>query len=58
MPVTWMFPQPDPNWPIKVARIGGTQPASDADLIRLLTSGIWTTGKPLRPPMKPFRMAK
>jgi hypothetical protein len=26
-------------------------------MIKLLTTGIWTTGKPLRFPMMPFRMS-
>lgn len=46
------------DWPLIAPRIGGTPPASDADMIRLLTTGIWTTGKPLRFPMMPFRMTQ
>ena len=49
-------PYSDPNWPINAPRIGGNPPASDADMIKLLTTGIWTNGKPLRFPMMPFRM--
>jgi len=49
-------PHPDPNWPLKAPRIGGNPPASDQDMVRLLTTGIWTDGKPLRLPMMPFRM--
>jgi mono/diheme cytochrome c family protein len=49
-------PYPDPNWPINAPRIGGNPPASDADMIKLLTTGIWTNGKTLRFPMMPFRM--
>lgn len=49
-------PYPDPNWPINAPRIGGNPPASDADMVKLLTTGIWTNGKPLRFPMMPFRM--
>lgn len=45
------------NWPLIAPRIGGNPPASDGDMIKLLTSGIWTTGKPLRFPMMPFRMS-
>ena len=48
----------DPNWPLNAPRIGGTPPASDADMVKLLTTGIWTTGKPLRFPMMPFRMSE
>ncbi len=49
-------PHPDANWPLKAPRIGGNPPASDQDLIKLLMTGIWTDGKPLRLPMMPFRM--
>jgi mono/diheme cytochrome c family protein len=55
-PVIWQSADPDPNWPLNAPRIGGTLPASDADMIKLLTTGIWTDGKPLRLPMMPFRM--
>jgi len=47
---------PVADWPLKAPRIGGTPPASDADMVKLLTTGIWITGKPLRFPMMPFRM--
>ena len=56
-PVPWTPVKPDPNWPINAPRIGGTPlPASDADMIKLLTTGSWTTGNRLRPPMPQFRM--
>jgi mono/diheme cytochrome c family protein len=55
-PVIWAPANGDPNWPLIAPRIGGTPPASDADMIKLLTSGIWITGQPLRLPMMPFRM--
>jgi mono/diheme cytochrome c family protein len=55
-PELFQPPNPDPNWPLKAPRIGGNPPASDQDLIKLLTTGIWTDGKPLRLPMMPFRM--
>jgi mono/diheme cytochrome c family protein len=55
-PVPWLPAQPDSNWPLSAPRIGGTPPASDADMVKLLTTGIWTTGNPLRPPMPQFRM--
>jgi len=44
------------NWPMIAPRIGGNPPASDADMIKLLTTGIWTNGRQLRFPMMPFRM--
>ena len=49
-------PSPDPNWPLQAPRIGGNLPASDQDMVKLLITGIWTDGKPLRLPMMPFRM--
>jgi mono/diheme cytochrome c family protein len=55
-PVPYMPAKPDSNWPISAPRIGGTPPASDADMIKLLTTGVWTTGKSLRLPMPQFRM--
>lgn len=55
-PVPYMPAKPDSNWPINAPRIGGTPPANDADMVKLLTTGVWTTGKQLRLPMPPFRM--
>ncbi len=56
-PVPWNPAKPDSNWPLTAPRIGGTPlPASDADMVKLLTTGIWTTGAPLRAPMPQFRM--
>lgn len=55
-PIRWLSPNGDPNWPLSAPRIGGTPPANDADMIRLLTTGIWTTGERLRDPMPQFRM--
>ena len=58
-PVPWLPSKPEPDWAITAPRIGGTPlPASDADLIKLLTTGIWTTGNRLRPPMPQFRMSR
>jgi mono/diheme cytochrome c family protein len=55
-PIVWLSPDHDPNWPLSAPRIGGTPPANDADMIKLLTTGIWTTGNHLRLPMPQFRM--
>jgi hypothetical protein len=56
-PVPGAPSKPDSNWPINAPRIGGTPlPASDSDMIKLLTTGIWTTGDRLRPPMPQFRL--
>jgi mono/diheme cytochrome c family protein len=57
-PVPWLPAKPDPNWPINAPRIGGNPPATDADMIKLLTTGIWTTGEHLRLPMPQFRMER
>jgi mono/diheme cytochrome c family protein len=54
--VPWLPAKPDSNWPINAPRIGGTPPANDADMITLLTTGIWTNGNRLRVPMPQFRM--
>jgi mono/diheme cytochrome c family protein len=55
-PIPYQPSRPDSNWPISVPRIGGTMPANDADMVKMLTTGIWTTGAYLRPPMPQFRM--
>lgn len=55
-PVPFLSPNRDPNWPLSVPRIGGTPPADDADMVKLLMTGIWTTGNRLRAPMPQFRM--
>ena len=55
----WLLPaHPMENWPLKAPRIAGTPPASDEDMIRLLTTGVWTDGTHLRPPMPQFRMSR
>ncbi|HEY1263396.1 MAG TPA: cytochrome c [Terriglobales bacterium] len=55
----WLQPvTPPADWPLKAPRIAGTLSASDAELVRLLTTGIWKDGKPLRQPMPQFRMTQ
>ena len=55
----WLMPaHPMENWPLKAPRIAGTPPASDDDMVRLLTTGIWKDGTRLRPPMPQFRMSR
>ena len=44
------------GWPMIAPRIGGNPPASDADMVKLLTTGMWNNGKQLHFPMMPFRM--
>lgn len=57
-PVPYMPAQPGQDWPLLCPRIGGLPPANDAQMITLLTTGIWTTGKPLRSPMPEFHMTR
>jgi mono/diheme cytochrome c family protein len=47
-----------PDWPQLEPRLAGQPPATDAEMIRLLTTGIWTDGKHLRQPMPQFRMTQ
>jgi len=55
----WLLPaHPQQDWPLKAPRIAGEPPASDAEMVRLLTTGIWKTGTHLRSPMPQFRMSK
>lgn len=55
----WLLPaHPQQDWPLKAPRIAGEPPASDEEMVRLLTTGIWKTGTYLRAPMPQFRMSK
>ena len=54
--VPYMPAQPNGDWPIRAPRIGGNPPANDADMVRLLTTGIWVNGNRLRQPMPQFRL--
>lgn len=49
---------PAPYWAIVEPRIAGRPPGTDADFIKLLTTGISRTGRPPDPPMPPFRMTR
>jgi mono/diheme cytochrome c family protein len=49
---------PATTWAIVEPRIGGGPPGTDADFIKLLTTGIARTGAPPNPPMPPFRMTR
>jgi len=57
-PVPYQPSQPNSNWPLRVPRIGGTPPAPDAAMVKLLTTGIWTDGNFLRAPMPQFRLER
>jgi mono/diheme cytochrome c family protein len=53
----WLQPaKPNGNWPLEAPRLAGIPPGSDEQIVKLLTTGIWRDGKPLRPPMPQFRM--
>ena len=55
----WLLPaHPMAEWPVQAPRIAGSPAGSDADMIRLLTTGIWRDGQRLRPPMPQFRMSR
>ena len=49
--------QPVADWPLQAPRLAGSPPGTDADMVKLLTTGIWSTGTYLRPPMPQFRMS-
>jgi mono/diheme cytochrome c family protein len=49
---------PAPYWTQIEPRIAGRPPGTDADFIKLLTTGIARTGMPPNPPMPPFRMTR
>lgn len=49
-------PEPNSDWPLLAPRLAGNPPGSDAEMITLLTTGVWRDGTRLRPPMPQFRM--
>jgi len=55
----WLLPaHPTADWPLKAPRLAGSPAASDEELVRLLTTGVWKTGGHLKPPMPQFRMSQ
>jgi len=50
--------QPAEGWPLVAPRLAGLPPGRDAQIIKLLTTGIWINGKPLRQPMPRFHMTR
>jgi mono/diheme cytochrome c family protein len=53
----WLQPsQPTADWPQQAPRLAGNPPETDAELVRLLTTGISRDNKPPRAPMPQFRM--
>lgn len=49
---------PAPNWAVVAPRLAGSPPGTDAEIVRLLTTGISRTGRPPNLPMPPFRMTR
>jgi D-sorbitol dehydrogenase (acceptor) len=56
--VPYLSARPDPDWPIMAPRIAGLPPATDTQIITLLTTGIWVNGRPLHSPMPSFHMTR
>src|SRR5579864_7342300 len=55
----WLQPsRPTSDWPLKAPRIAGNPPGSDADIIKLLTTGVWQDNQRLRAPMPQFCMTR
>ena len=55
----WLNPSTAiPNWPLRAPRIGETPPATNEQMVTLLTTGVWIDGKNLRAPMPQFRMTR
>jgi mono/diheme cytochrome c family protein len=53
----WINPtHPASDWPMQAPRIAGALPAGDDEMVKLLTTGIWTDGTYLHEPMPQFRM--
>jgi mono/diheme cytochrome c family protein len=57
-PVWLKSAEPTEDWPLQAPRIAGALPGTDAEMVTLLTTGIWRTGTYLRPPMPQFRMSR
>lgn len=55
-PVWLKSAAPTEDWPLQAPRLAGTPPGTDAEMITLLTTGIWKDGRRLRDPMPQFRM--
>jgi mono/diheme cytochrome c family protein len=57
-PVFFQPAQPVADWPQICPRLRGTPPGTDEEMVTLLTTGIWNTGKELRDPMPKFHMTR
>jgi len=55
----WLQPaSPIGDWPSQAPRIAGLPPGTEAQMVTLLTTGIWRDGKRPRLPMPQFRMTQ
>jgi hypothetical protein len=50
--------RPVADWADVAPRLAGAPPGTDADFIRLMTTGIARTGRPPRPPMLRLHMSR
>ena len=57
-PVPFRPVTPTTEWAEIAPRLSGLPPGTDEQFITLMTTGISRTGRPLRPPMPPFRMTR
>jgi len=57
-PVFFQPARPVPGWPNTAPRLAGLPPGRDAEIITLLTTGVWRDGKTPRPPMPRFHMTR
>lgn len=55
-PVFYQPAQRIQGWPNTAPRLAGVPPGSDAEMITLLSTGVWRNGQPLRAPMPRFNM--
>jgi hypothetical protein len=47
-----------PGWAIVAPRLAFLPPGRDAEIITLLTTGVWSDGKPPKLPMPRFHMTR
>ena len=57
-PLPYRSAVPGVDWPLIEPRIARRPPGTDAEFIKLLTTGISRTGSPARAPMPQFRLTR
>ena len=57
-PTPFLPAWPASDWPINEPRLAGNPPATNEQMITLLTTAIWIDGEPLRDPMPKFHMTR